>query len=96
MLDSWTTLRKKANILFAIDTSGSMMATYRGPRPGSRSRPAAAAKGLQLLNTEDRVGLWSFSSETPQRPKAPYRRGDRRSARFDETRLHPRSSPACR
>ncbi|MEO3928426.1 extracellular solute-binding protein [Micromonosporaceae bacterium B7E4] len=71
ILDSWDTLRKKANILIAIDTSGSMTA-----RIGNRSRfevaSDAAAKGLALLNSEDRVALWSFSSETEQRPRTPY------------------------
>ncbi|MEU4475630.1 extracellular solute-binding protein [Micromonospora sp. NPDC023888] len=70
MLDGWRTLRKKANILIALDTSGSMLAKV-GTRTRFQVASAAADKGLALLNTEDRVGLWSFSSETP--PKRPYR-----------------------
>ncbi|QLQ35332.1 vWA domain-containing protein [Micromonospora robiginosa] len=72
MLDGWRTLRKKANILLALDTSGSMQVTV-GTRTRFQVASAAAGKGLALLNTEDRVGLWSFSSETKQRPKSPYR-----------------------
>ncbi|WBB75784.1 extracellular solute-binding protein [Micromonospora sp. WMMD1128] len=72
MLDGWRTLRKKANILIALDTSGSMEAMV-GTRTRFQVASAAAGKGLALLNTEDRVGLWSFSSETPKRPKGPYR-----------------------
>ncbi|WP_433261686.1 extracellular solute-binding protein [Micromonospora vinacea] len=72
MLDGWRTLRKKANILIALDTSGSMQAMV-GTRTRFQVASAAAGKGLALLNTEDRVGLWSFSSETQQRPKSPYR-----------------------
>ncbi|MEH1166970.1 extracellular solute-binding protein [Micromonospora sp. CPCC 205539] len=70
MLDGWRTLRKKANILIALDTSGSMQAMV-GNRTRFQVAAAAAGKGLALLNTEDRVGLWSFSSATP--PKSPYR-----------------------
>ncbi|WDZ83605.1 vWA domain-containing protein [Micromonospora cathayae] len=72
MLDGWGTLRKKANILIALDTSGSMEAAI-GNRTRFQVASAAAAKGLALLNPEDRVGLWSFSSETSQRPDGPYR-----------------------
>ncbi|MEV4823277.1 extracellular solute-binding protein [Micromonospora sp. NPDC049274] len=72
MLDGWRTLRKKANILIALDTSGSMQ-TMVGTRTRFQVASAAAGKGLALLNSEDRVGLLSFSSETPKRPKGPYR-----------------------
>ncbi|MEK8104143.1 VWA domain-containing protein [Micromonospora sp. M12] len=72
MLDGWRTLRKKANILIALDTSGSMQRMV-GTRTRFQVAAAAAGKGLALLNTEDRVGLWSFSSETKKWPKSPYR-----------------------
>ena len=62
MLDGWRTLRKKANILIALDTSGSMEVKV-GTRTRFQVASAAAGKGLALLNTEDRVGLWSFPSE---------------------------------
>ncbi|MEU7753017.1 substrate-binding and VWA domain-containing protein [Micromonospora sp. NPDC049171] len=74
MLDGWRTLRKKANILIALDTSGSMQAPVDTTRTRFQVATAAAGKGLALLNSEDRVGLWSFSSEIPSRPKTPYRR----------------------
>ncbi|WFE57074.1 extracellular solute-binding protein [Micromonospora sp. WMMD712] len=71
ILRGWGTLRKKANILLAVDTSGSMNA-----KVGSRTRfqvaTTAVDRGVGLLNSADRVALWSFSSETPQRPGKPY------------------------
>lgn len=69
ILAGWGALRKKANILFAIDTSGSM----KGGSP-TRFQVAteAVGKGISLLNSEDRVALWSFSSETTRRPRGPY------------------------
>jgi Ca-activated chloride channel family protein len=60
---------------------------------GNRTRfqvaSAAAAKGLALLNSEDRVGLWSFSSETSQRPDGPYRE-EVRLGDFDQKRINSR------
>ncbi|MEU6078161.1 extracellular solute-binding protein [Micromonospora sp. NPDC047074] len=86
MLGGWSTLRKKANILIALDTSGSMEAPI-GDSTRFQVASKAAAKGLALLNAEDRVGLWSFSSETPKRPRSPYqeevRLGDFDQKRFD-------------
>ncbi|CCH19676.1 vWA domain-containing protein [Micromonospora lupini] len=86
MLDGWRTLRKKANILIALDTSGSMLAKV-GTRTRFQVASAAAGKGLALLNTEDRVGLWSFSSETKQRPNSPYRE-EVPLGEFDEKRVN--------
>ncbi|MEV0459279.1 vWA domain-containing protein [Catellatospora methionotrophica] len=77
---SWATLRKKANILMAVDVSGSMTT-----KVGSQTRFAiatdAAKRGIALLNSEDRVGLWAFSSEQsgaklPYRPQLPVARLD--------------------
>ncbi|WBB80546.1 extracellular solute-binding protein [Micromonospora sp. WMMD882] len=85
MLDGWSTLRKKANILIALDTSGSMEAAV-GNRTRFQVASAAAAKGLALLNPEDRVGLWSFSSETSQRPGGPYRE-EVRLGEFDQKQV---------
>ncbi|MBE1492038.1 vWA domain-containing protein [Plantactinospora soyae] len=87
MLDGWSTLRKKANILIALDTSGSMEAAV-GERTRFQVASAAAAKGLALLNAEDRVGLWSFSSET-KRSSAPYREEVRLGA-LDQKRINSR------
>ncbi|MER7420638.1 substrate-binding and VWA domain-containing protein [Micromonospora peucetia] len=88
MLGGWSTLRKKANILIALDTSGSMLAPV-GDRTRFQAASAAAAKGLALLNSEDRVGLWSFSSETPKRPDGPYRE-EVRLGDFDQKRINSR------
>jgi Ca-activated chloride channel homolog len=71
ILADWGSLRKKANILFVIDTSGSMD-TRIGASDRFHRAIAAAADGAALLNSQDQVGLWSFSSETPQRPHQPY------------------------
>ncbi|MGC4805866.1 extracellular solute-binding protein [Micromonospora sp. DT233] len=71
ILRGWGTLRKKANILLAVDTSGSMTAPVGGSTR-FKVATAAAYKGVDLLNSADRVALWSFSSETPQRPGKPY------------------------
>ncbi|MEV0806741.1 extracellular solute-binding protein [Micromonospora sp. NPDC050200] len=71
ILDGWDTLRKKANILLAVDTSGSMKASV-GDQTRFKVATGAAGKAIGLLNSADQVALWSFSSETPQRPKKPY------------------------
>ncbi|MEU8076316.1 extracellular solute-binding protein [Catellatospora citrea] len=69
----WETLRKKANILMAVDVSGSMTATVPNT---SQTRleyaTAAAKKGIELLNSEDRLGLWAFSARLDGAAK-PYR-----------------------
>ncbi|WP_320066197.1 vWA domain-containing protein [Micromonospora sp. RTGN7] len=85
ILTGWGTLRKKANILVAVDTSGSMNAKI-GDRSRFQVATTAAAKGFGLLNSEDQVALWSFSSETKQRPKSPYSEEVRLSA-FDQKAL---------
>ncbi|GAA2220924.1 substrate-binding and VWA domain-containing protein [Micromonospora olivasterospora] len=85
ILAGWGTLRKKANILVAVDTSGSMNAKI-GDRTRFQVATRAAAKGFGLLNSEDQVALWSFSSETKQRPKSPYSEEVRLSA-FDQEAL---------
>ncbi|MEU4532313.1 extracellular solute-binding protein [Micromonospora ureilytica] len=85
MLDGWRTLRKKANILITLDTSGSMQAKV-GTSTRFEVAATAAGKGLALLNAEDRVGLWSFSSETKQHPKSPYRE-EVPLGGFDQTRI---------
>ncbi|MEU9508552.1 extracellular solute-binding protein [Micromonospora sp. NPDC048170] len=79
ILTGWGTLRKKANILVAVDTSGSMNAKI-GDRTRFQVATRAAIKGFGLLNFEDQVALWSFSSETGQRPKSPYSEEVRLSA----------------
>ncbi|MCX4390771.1 substrate-binding and VWA domain-containing protein [Micromonospora peucetia] len=88
MLGGWSTLRKKANILIALDTSGSMEAPI-GDSTRFQVAAAAATKGLKLLNSEDRVGLWSFSSETKKRLKSPYQE-EVRLGDFDQNRINSR------
>ncbi|MEH0970703.1 extracellular solute-binding protein [Micromonospora sp. CPCC 205546] len=85
ILTGWGTLRKKANILVAVDTSGSMKAKI-GDHSRFQVATRAAAKGFGLLNAEDQVALWSFSSETRQRPRSPYSEEVRLSA-FDRKSL---------
>jgi Ca-activated chloride channel homolog len=73
MKDSWKTLRKKANILIALDVSGSMQNTV-STGTGTRLELAkkAATSSIGLLNAEDRVALWSFSSEPAGSTATPY------------------------
>ncbi|KXK62792.1 hypothetical protein AWW66_06285 [Micromonospora rosaria] len=85
MLNKWSTLRKKANVLIALDTSGSMEAAV-GDRTRFQVAATAAGKGLALLNSEDRVGLWSFSSDDPGRAPGPYRE-EVRLGDFDQKRI---------
>ncbi len=62
ILDSWSQLRKTANVINLIDVSGSMAK----PVPGSSQTRLAAAQqavtaALDLFTDQDEVGLWSFS-----------------------------------
>ncbi|GAB3156928.1 substrate-binding and VWA domain-containing protein [Micromonospora sonneratiae] len=85
ILEGWNKLSKKANILVAIDTSTSMNA-----QSGNRSRferaTEATRKALALLGTEDKVALWSFSTETKQHPDAPFK-PEVRLSRLDQGAL---------
>lgn len=62
ILESWSQLRKTANMISLVDVSGSMLQTL----PGSSVTRLAAAKqaaiaSLDLFTDADEVGLWSFS-----------------------------------
>ena len=60
---SWTDLRKRANLVFVIDTSGSM--AEQVPSAGkSRLQLAkdAAVEALPLLAPDDTMSLWTFST----------------------------------
>jgi Ca-activated chloride channel homolog len=63
VLESWTRLRKTANVLIVIDKSGSMDTPVDGTGK-SRLKLAkdAAVKSLEQFGPDDRVGLWVFSS----------------------------------
>lgn len=67
--DRWNTLRKKAKIILAVDTSGSMEVKIDG-KTRLEVASEAVAKGVKVLNEQDQIGLWSFSSEGPDRPQA--------------------------
>lgn len=89
----WATLRKKANILMTVDVSGSMTANKVDNHTRLEYATAAAKKGIELLNSEDRVGLWAFSSKLdggrlPYREQLPLSRLDDRSfgAKLDTVR----------
>ncbi|MGH3694225.1 MAG: extracellular solute-binding protein [Pseudonocardiaceae bacterium] len=70
---SWTQLRKRANLVFVIDVSGSMSESV--PSAG-RSRldlaKEAATAALPLLAPEDTLSLWTFSTPVQGQDK-PYR-----------------------
>lgn len=74
----WRALRRPANVLAAIDTSGSMA----DPAPGLPvSKLAvfqkAAVQAVSLFNSQSRLGLWEFSAKltptTDYRPLMPAR-----------------------
>jgi len=73
ILGSWATLRKKANILMTVDVSGSMISNKVGTRTRLDVAMSAAKNGIKLLNSQDQVGLWSFSSEAQGSGRLPYR-----------------------
>ena len=64
MLENWAELRKPANVLLVIDTSGSMQESV----PGTGSTRLELAKeaaitSLDEFSDSDRVGLWMFSTD---------------------------------
>lgn len=73
VVKAWSDLRKRANVVFVLDVSGSM----DQPVPGSGSTrielaKAAAIQGLGLLGPDDNLSLWTFSSPRDGE-LAPYR-----------------------
>ncbi|GAA2594778.1 substrate-binding and VWA domain-containing protein [Winogradskya consettensis] len=65
VLAQWKTLSKRANILLAVDKSGSMAVDSGIPGGGTRMEAAKKAlrENLRLLNPDDQVGMWSFASD---------------------------------
>lgn len=63
VLANWAKLKRRANILMAVDESGSMADPVGGGDRTIRSDAAKAAanRSINLLDREDRVGLWFFS-----------------------------------
>jgi Ca-activated chloride channel family protein len=59
----WRALRRPANVLAAIDTSGSMAEPAPGlPVTKLAVFQKAAAQSVRLFNSRSRLGLWEFSS----------------------------------
>ena len=59
----WRALRRPANVLAAIDTSGSMAALAPGlPVTKLAVFQKAAAQSVRLFNARSRLALWEFSS----------------------------------
>jgi Ca-activated chloride channel homolog len=64
LLKSWSALRKRANVLLVIDTSGSMAEDVPGTgRSKLDLAKQAAINSLAQFAADDRVGLWMFSRE---------------------------------
>jgi Ca-activated chloride channel homolog len=60
----WRALRRPANVLAAIDTSGSMAEPAPGlPVTKLAVFQRAAAQSVRLFNARSRLGLWEFSSQ---------------------------------
>jgi Ca-activated chloride channel family protein len=69
---SWTALRRRANILAVLDTSGSMEEVPPGS-PASKLQivQLAAAKATSLFSEGTKLGLWEFA--TKRTPTTDYR-----------------------
>ena len=63
LLTSWATVRKRANVLLVLDTSGSMGEEVRGTGESKLDlAKRAAINSLREFSDSDRVGLWMFST----------------------------------
>jgi Ca-activated chloride channel family protein len=64
LLASWAAVRKRANVLLVIDTSGSMGEEVRGTGDSKLElAKRAAINSLREFSADDRVGLWMFSTK---------------------------------
>jgi Ca-activated chloride channel homolog len=65
IVGDWAVLRKKANLIFVLDVSGSMSNFVEGDSGPTRLDLAkrAVQQSLGLLNDDDVVSLWDFSSD---------------------------------
>jgi len=59
---SWEKVRKRGNVLAAIDVSGSMQALVPGTASTKLDLVKQATVALSLFADDDRLGLWQFSS----------------------------------
>ncbi|MFI6320281.1 substrate-binding domain-containing protein [Nonomuraea sp. NPDC050556] len=63
VLNSWSTLRKRANVLMVIDKSGSMEEEAEGTgQTRLELAKKAAINALPQFRGDDKVGLWAFST----------------------------------
>jgi Ca-activated chloride channel homolog len=67
-MQGWDALRKKAKVLLVIDVSGSMSDTTGTGVSKLQAAKEAAVRALRLLRSDDKVGLWAFSSDGPGQP----------------------------
>lgn len=79
MLDSWDNVKRRARVLLVLDVSDSMNDTVRDPNTAEDSTKLelvkpAAKRALDLLDNDDEVGLWTFSSNPPHTEEMPIRR----------------------
>jgi Ca-activated chloride channel family protein len=64
LLQSWESLRKRANVLLVIDTSGSMGEQVAGTGESKLELAKQAARNsLSQFASGDQVGLWMFSTQ---------------------------------
>ncbi|MFG1920290.1 protein kinase [Cryptosporangium sp. NPDC048952] len=64
LLDAWRNLNRPANVLMVLDTSGSMKKTVAGTKSTRLQLATQAAEAsLDYFGTNDRVGLWEFSTQ---------------------------------
>jgi Ca-activated chloride channel family protein len=60
---SWTALRRRANILAVLDTSGSMAEPADGNRSKLQVVQQAAIKATSLFSEDTKLGLWEFATK---------------------------------
>ena len=74
IVGAWAQLRKKANLIFVLDASSSMRLDVDGVPGTSRMKlmKDAVNTSLGLLDNDDQVSVWDFSSELNGEP-LPYR-----------------------
>jgi Ca-activated chloride channel family protein len=80
MLNRWDNVRRKARVLLLLDVSGSMNDVVddpnrvEDPTKLQLAIPAVQQCALDLLDDDDEVGLWTFSSNPPHTESMPVSR----------------------